>query len=864
MRILFIFSLLFCTTFSVAQENQLQPILLLDYISSIEDQSSINFSYDAKLLENVKVIPLESNELTTTIAYLKNNTAFNFKLLDNGTVIVAPYEANKNIKLCIDILDSEFNIPLTDATLTNETSTAVLTYNNEKFIKYVNYTDWKTVRINYLGYKEEQLSIDEFNGLPCKTIYLNPSETILDNVVINYLTSGIRYKNDNQSIEIKVKDAGLLPGETETDIFTSIDALPGINSSNGKAGSLALRGDDPDKTLILYDNIPIYHSGHYFGTFSPYNADLLKSVTINRNGFDAEKGGRISGLIELNTNTKITDSVNHTVGIATSYALANTEIPIIKDKWSIQLGARTSYPFEWNSPKIKAVEDFIFQQSVLSKAIMTDGVEVNNFEFIFSDINLKSNLKINSKNSLSLSLLHIKNDLDLSIQYSKELPSPGGAPPLPINTIDSNIVEIKNTGLNLEFLTQWTPSLLTNSHLTISEFSQVFNGKLAPPTHTIETTKYDNNIKNIILKSTTTKVLNPKSEIDFGFEFNNYNVFNDRLFDNPARTFVEKSHNKEQLYSMFTNFSVNKMTPITLKLGLRGTYYSATKKVYAEPRLMANYTVNKSLKIKTSAGLYNQFISHVSGRRGMAAGVDQFNWKLSNDSNIPVLYGQQVMLGGIFNKNKWLIDFEGYYKQTDNIAVYDLYNYGNTEDFFIGKYNTWGMDLLVRKSWKNIDTWISYSHIKTLANFDDIQEDSFRSVWDQNHILNYVFSFTYKKLKLSTGWKYKTGLASLEDIRDFYINGPFFNQSSVGQTYNDRHDRQYGEQLPDQHQLDISLSYTYQKKTWNAVVGLAATNVYDRKNLIGQKRKPHPGNTYSLANQYSMGFAPSMLIKFNF
>lgn len=866
MRIALLILLLAFSVNSYSQKNTTIP--LLEYITSIEQKNKISFSYDAQLLQNVKVIPTKNLTLATTLSYLKKETAFNFKLLDNGTVLVSPYKENANIKLCINVLEAEYSIPLTGAIISTNSNDNTITITEDTLISYINHNSWSTINITLDGYKEQQFSIDEFNGFPCKTIYLSPSETVLDNVIINYLTSGIQYKNDDQSIEIKVKDAGLLPGETETDIFTTIEALPGINSTNGKSGSLVLRGDDPDKTLVHFDNIPIYHNGHYFGTFSPYNADLLKSVTVKRNGYDAKNGGGISGLIKMNTNNKIADSAKYSAGLATSYYLANANIPIIKDKWSIQFGTRSSYPFDLDTPKITAIEDFIFQQSIISQTEKEDNLALETFKFDFSDYNLKSNLKLNENNTINFSSLYVTNGLDLEVRRINESGGGnGGPPPLPANTFDNTYVNMENIGFNLEHQIKWNSNLATKSFITFSEFEQNFYNELAPPGDVLVSRSYKNIISNFSLKTITTKNFENKNILDFGIEATNYNVSGNRAIIAPNNLSFENVDTNGKLISLYSDFLLKKTTPLTVKIGLRGSYFSLKEKnIYVEPRLLMNYKINNQVTIKTSAGIYNQFLNHVSGRNGVGAGVEQFNWKLSNDSTIPVVHGRQVMLGTFYKKNKWLIDIEGYYKKTDNISIYDIYNYSNTNYFFVGNYKTVGADLLIRKSWNDLDAWVSYSHIKTLAQFGDIQENSFRSVWDQNHQLNVVFSYAYKKFKISTGWKYKSGLESLEDIRHFYLNGTPSNQpNALDYTYNDRDDTQYSE-YPSQHQLDISLAYTYVPKghNWNTVIGIAATNIYDQKNIFGQDRYRVSPSEYALSNRYGVGFAPSMLVKFNF
>ncbi len=878
MKIRIFFLLSFFSLSFYAQNNNRIP--LLEYLNRIEKNNAVTFSYDPQLLQKVTVIPLEDQSLQLILKYLSNETAFNFKLLDNGTVLVSPYVANTNFKLCLTIIDSEFNTPIIGATVSNENDKIVFIYEEESFVKYVNINNWKTIHIKYSGYKEQILNIDELKS--CKTITLSSAEIALDSVFINYLTSGIKYNSDDQSIEIKVKDAGLLPGETETDIFNSIETLPGVNSTNGKAGSLVLRGDDPDKTLVYYDNIPIYHNGHYFGTFSPYNADLLKTISIKRNGYTAKNGGGISGLIELNTSSKIADSTNYSAGLATSFYLASANIPIIKDKWSIQVGTRSSYPFDIETPKIKAVEDFIFQESLISRANSQSNLNLEAFDFNFSDYNLKSNIQLNKNNSLKFSSLYISNTLDILVRQIEETQArPGGGPPpnggsppgggpspAPLNTLVTANINIENIGASLAYNTKWNPEVSTTSFVTYSKFSQSFYNENSSPDRILTSNSYDNSVNNLSFKSTTTKKFKNKNILDLGLEIINYDVSGDRTITSPRGTLRENfSPNSANLFSLYSDFLFKNTQPFTFKFGLRTSYYSLKEKnIYIEPRMLVNFKFDNNITLKASLGGYNQFLNNISGRKSIGSGVEQFNWTLSNDNTIPVVNGRQGMIGGFYKKNNWLIDVESYYKKTDNIAIYDLYDITNTNFYFIGNYTTYGTDFLVRKSWENIDAWISYSLIKTLAQFDDIQEESFRSIWDQTHQLNAVFSYTYKKIKVSTGWRYKSGLKSLEDIRHFYLNGPPINRvNPLDLTYSDNGDIQY-DQYPDQHQLDISLSYNLIPKhnKWNAVIGLAATNIYNQKNLSGQDRMANSRSQYDLTNRYNIGFAPSMLIKFNF
>lgn len=853
----------FCIQFSIAQEKT----TLINYIQTLENEFDITFSYDNELLSDLKIIPSNNNGLENKIDYLRENTVFNFERIDGENILITPLEPNKNFKLCIEVLDSEIQDDLIGATVkAKNTDLGFAIDNTGKSETLINTGEWKEVVIEYYSYETQTIPIENFIDNGCLTILLKQKEQELGEVVITYLTSGINYKNNDQSIELNVDRSGLLPGETETDIFNTIEALPGINSPDGKAGNLVMRGSDPDKTMVEFDNIPIYHNGHYFGAFSPYNTDIVKSVSVNRNGYDVNKGGRVGGLIELKSKKKIPDNLEIGVGAGTSYVLAHANVPLIKDKWSFIAGFRSSYPFEWQSPRLKSLRDFIFQNSVLSRADNSEGLNVTNFDFDFSDLNIGTTFT-SDKHHIKISILNISNDLNLDVRGINIPPNSPGGPNNAVITDDKNDAALNNLGGNLDYDIFWSDRFKTNASLSISSFEQSFQGEVSDENMILVDSDYINDIRQFSFKTTSQLILKNSAILSLGGDTKYYNLDLERFtIDNQFQNNFEENHDEQRTYSLFGEYEF-KNKKVNGSVGFRGTHYSGTDQIYAEPRFLINYNASENITLKASAGLYNQFINHVSGRRAVASGVQQFNWQLSNDSNIPVVSGQQSMLGVIIKQNKWLIDIESYYKTTQDIAVYDIYDYSDATNFFIGDYETIGIDFLIKRSWQRLDTWVSYSIMKTNASFNDIQEDDFRSIWDQRHAFNAVVSYRVKNWKFSAGWKYKSGLASLVNIRDFYINGPPTNGSNPlnNNMYSNALDEDYGEQFPDQHQLDISAAYLLRPKSgkWRGNLGLAITNVYDQNNIVNQRRVNGPmPNTYALDNIFGIGFTPSMLLKF--
>jgi hypothetical protein len=68
----------------------------------------------------------------------------------------------------------------------------------------------------------------------------------------------------------------------EPDILQSIQALPGVESTNESIANINVRGGTNDQNLMIWDNIKMYHSGHFFGLISAYNPNLTDKVIVKK------------------------------------------------------------------------------------------------------------------------------------------------------------------------------------------------------------------------------------------------------------------------------------------------------------------------------------------------------------------------------------------------------------------------------------------------------------------------------------------------------------------------------------------------------------------------------------------------------
>jgi hypothetical protein len=818
-------------------------------IDRIEKESNTVFSYDKTLIDGVNIDSVLFGDLSEALEFLKNHSAFTFEKIDSTNILVSPKEAGKNllIKGNLGINGKEPAIGGSVIIENQNISTAVDVEGN--YVLNVTLNDADSVVFQMIGYDDLTLPISTWNHRFLDTFLLETSVSIDDIIISAYLTNGFKYNHKDQSIDLKVEDLGLLPGETEVDILTSIQALPGINSPTGKSGDLVTRGSDPDKTLISYDNIPIYHKGHYFGTFSPFNTELIREIKIQRNGGQgSSRGGRVGGIIEISTINKVVDSLSASLGVGTSYYSANANIPIVKNKLSATLGFRKSYPPSFNSIKIDSLNSFVFQETKLGAALSgRPGVSLLGYSFNFWDATAKLIYQVNKKHKLELTSITIFNQLKVGLEDYGEA--------------STDTVTLSNWGVSLQLNSMWSKSFSSRTSLTNSVYLEDIGGNTTVNNVEISTDEFKNGSNDFTFKNLNEYRFKNHQKLNFGIESNYYDVTNEQHASSVGIGAQEDIKSAtaflHSAYIDFKNYRAYKV--FTFSFGGRTSYFTGTNQIYFEPRVMANYHLNKHFTFKLNSGKYHQYINHIYGTRiNNLQGINTINWQLSNNKDKPVVKSAQSSLGFIWDKSNWIIDVEGYYKKTDNISAGNYFTGDSIVGLVHGGYNTIGADFLVKKKIKNFEAWIGYSYMNSEAKFGDLK---FKYVWNQTHLVNLVLGYNIKNFKISTGWKYASGFLSdevrvkfLTGASNFLLKNP---ASSNSQEVFVRGSAQlYENAFPDNHQMDLSVSYfvNSKSKNWKVVFGGAITNIYDKRMIISQVTRPLQGPLGGVVRVNKTGF----------
>lgn len=100
------------------------------------------------------------------------------------------------------------------------------------------------------------------------------------------------------------------------DLYRAIGRIPGTTSADVSA-RFNLRGGEEDEVLVLVDGAEIYDPFHIrdlYRAFSTIDAEAVGSVDVLSGGYPAEYGGRMSGVVDINTLSPT--ETKHEVGVS--------------------------------------------------------------------------------------------------------------------------------------------------------------------------------------------------------------------------------------------------------------------------------------------------------------------------------------------------------------------------------------------------------------------------------------------------------------------------------------------------------------------------------------------------------------------
>ena len=679
----------------------------------------------------------------------------------------------------------------------------------------------QTLYIQSIGMKDTRRQI-LLAGDGKLNIDLQSQVMVLKNVVISAeKMSNIKgVQMGVQKLDIKtIRQVPVVFGET--DLLRVLLTLPGVKSVGEASTGLNVRGGSADQNLILFNDATIYNAAHFFGFFSAFNPDVVKSVELYKSSIPARYGGRLSSVIDIEGREGNKKDFTGTAGIGLITSRLEIEGPLVKDKTSFILAGRTTYA-NW-------LINLLPQQYKLSKAS-------------FYDLNLNISHQINKNNNLYLTAYTSKDNFNLN---------------------SDTTYGYGNLNLSLK----WKHAFSDKLYAVFTTGYDRYNYNITSEANPVNAYKLSFDINQSYLRAQFNYFLSSKHSLEFGFNSLYYKLDPGTYVPvgKESLTVADTVHPEQALESALYISDKYTITPaFVLEIGLRYSmynylgpqsvnYYAAgipkteddvvSVKNYSagqvintysgpEYRISARYQFTDNFSLKASYNTERQYIHMLSNTTAIAP-TDI--WKLSDPNILPQL-GSQISLGAYKNLKDNTIEasVEVYYKNIQNYLDYKsgavlVLNHHIETDVINTKGKAYGVEFMLKKATGKLNGWISYTYSRILLKMDDPEAGElinggnyYPADYDEPNAATLVANYRINhRFSISLNSTYATGRPITLPIGVFYYNNSFRTLYSDRNAY----------RIPDYIRTDISVNIDGNHRVHQKFHGSWTIGVY---NLFGR------------------------------
>lgn len=718
------------------------------------------------------------------------------------------------------------------------------------------------IRISHLGYYVYDTTL--VAGIN-QVFTLTPSTETLPEVIVKdkVIEKSTIIGERSGKMKLNYTISKFLPGQGDNSVFNLLRSMPGIQAAGEQSNDLLIWGSYEGQSPITFDEFTIFGLKNYNDNISSINPFMVKDIEIFKGGFEAKYGNRVGGIVNITGKNGNMKKPSFSMNINTTTVNGLVEIPLFK-KSSFMAAYRQTYYNLYNR------DDFnIFaptRTSSKSGGIDSGGnnsspnfdFEVYPDDYVFRDLNLKYTFIPNSNNLLYISFY--KGGDNFSLSTSTEFGhfknnNEGSKSDKPFNIEYINKEENNQEGLSLFYGKTWDNYNTTKLIISHSKFEKQIQDTIE--TNSTETnfiynddnanignTAQENKVK---LQHTITLLENKQIDIGLGVVNNTADITTvTHLFDTISldQTYTTSSN---RLFAYFQeNIPLGRR--FNFKAGVRLNLSQKNNKYLLEPRISGLYQINEHVKLNSAFGLYNQFMYKI-------ANVDRdtnynYLW-ITADDDIPTLRAMHAVFGFNLVKNKFTLDIEGYYKHTNNYGKrYSVVNDANkfADDeyvLFTGQARTYGIDIYIKKDFKNSSIWTSYTLSKAeqcLSETGENLPDFELAPQDQRHEFKITGIVNIKKIYLSGSYVYGSGMQIIKEAFEY-------------------------EDDIDYNRVDVAFTYKINAKRFSGETGISVLNVFDTQNLKYSNLKTiHLPASIGTVNIYSnaVPFTPIVFLKLKF
>ncbi len=642
----------------------------------------------------------------------------------------------------------------------------------------------------------------------------------------------------------------------ETDVIKTLQLTPGVQQGIGGSAAFYVRGGSGDENLVLLDGAPVYKIDHLFGFFSVFTPEAVKRVTFYKSAFPARYNGRTSSVVDVRTKDGDMQKFHGSFAIGLLTSRINLEGPIVKDKTSFSVSARTTY------------------FSAVTKPFMSKD---SKFGYWFYDLNLKLNHKFSDKDRLFFALYsgldkykddYKDDEYDINVPYGREKDGREKYVRIPLNENYGTKLNWSNFIPSLRWNHVFSSRLFANSTINYNHY------KMNMSSYDEESYKYDtlsfysynqseynSEIEDLGIIMDFDYMPSPNHTVKFGVNYLYHNFMPEttnsvlKNHENSVKTDTSASTKGKPSYanelSVYAEDDWKICEKLNFNLGFSYTLFALKNKNYGnfQPRVSLKYSPLKYLAFKTSYSRMSQCV-HLLTSAPISLPTDL--WVPITDKIKPET-ADQISCGVYFTKLKsWEFSLEGYYKKLDNVLEYkDGMSYlGFSGSWYnlvaSGEGVSKGLEFLAQKTEGRATGWIAYTLSKSDREFDrgsGVNDGKkFPFTYDRRHNINIVAAFKIsEKVDIDMSWTFYSGATAtvtqskMEIISPEDVDYTYYTEYGVHGGYWSHDNASYvpsrnNYRLPCSHVLCAGISFHKQKTHCERIWNFSFYNLYNAMN----------------------------------
>lgn len=815
--------------FAQTEERSLDVVL-----SVMQDRYGYQFNYADDTVRDITLeVPPEGLSFEQALSYLREKTKLVFHVLDNNFVSVR--KPDIALQLCGYLKDKDSGEPLIYATVQGLQNSTVSDENGYFQLEVSSTSEMITLR--YLGYKTLYRSYQFFKKDVCDSVYMiAETETLAQIVLSNYIVEGIDKLNDG-SFQVDFSKFSLLPGLIEADVLHSMQAFPGIQSVNETVSNINIRGGSHDQNLILWDDIKMYQSGHFFGLISMFNPQITHKVSLRKNGTGVDFTDGVSGTISMKTNEAINPKLKGNIGVNLVSADGFVDAPIGK-RSSVQVAARKALSDFIETPTYDEYFDRIAQDTEVASNVNT--IINSDQKFDFYDASVRWIYEISDNDRIRLNFINTSNELVFDENRIIDTGEESRTSSVTQNSIAGG----------LYYKRRWNDDLITELQVYETDYKlKAINANLLESQRFLQ----ENSVSETGARAKVNYRHNDNWSLLGGFQFIESKVTN--LDDVDLPRFRSLIAEVVRTYSPFLQLEWRTEDGKTrISGGARYNYLDKFSKSIIEPRVQLNQDLGSGFGLELLGEFKHQVMSQIINLQNDFLGVEKRRWQLANETDIPVIESMQGSGALSFSDDGWLVSLEGYYKKVDGITTQSQ-GFQNQYEFTrtSGSYEVMGLDALLRKNFKNLDIWMSYSFMDNQYTFETLPEVTFPSNLDITHAITFGTTYVYRGLRVSGGFNWHSGRPTTLPTGQVLEEGDVIVYNPSNST-----------RLQEYFRVDGSALYEFDLGNVRGQAGVSVWNVLDTENTVSNYFRLDDTGVPVEFTQQSLGITPNAVVRIFF